>query len=232
MFPHRSQKIFVGAIVVFSALVLTSLGRQWGFPDTRFPLEKGEKVKLDGAGVTQTFVASQNGLSGVNILFGGSQIKNGGTLRLTLFDADCQRKIAGTETFVTSLGADDAVRFPFAPISDSQGKTFCLTAQFTPKEGSKKAAVFIVPNALPEEAISLSLNGTLRPNESLSFRPVYRNKTLGADLVELDQRISQYKPRFLKGIFLASIAILSVGLTFGFLIFAVIFPSKKLPEEK
>lgn len=232
MFQSRFQKMSIGVIVLFAAMIVVNLGHQWGFPDTHFPLEKGEKVKLDAVGATQTFLASRNGLSGINILFGGSQIKNGGTLRLSLLHADCQKKISETTTFVTSLGADDAIRFPFTSISDSQGKTFCFTAQFTPKEGSKKAALFIIPNTLPKEALSLSLNGTVRPNESLSFRPIYQNRTLIADLIELDQRISQYKPWFLKGTFLASIALLSIGLTFGFLIFAIILVPKKLPEEK
>ena len=231
MFRSRYQKICIGIIVLFAAMVVGNLRHQWGFPDTRFPLEKGEKVKLDAIGATQTFLASRNGLSGVNILFGGSQIKNGGTLSLALLDANCQKKISETTTFVTSLGADDAIRFPFAAIPDSQGKTFCFTAQFAPKEGSKKAALFVIPNTLPNEVLSLSLNGTVRPNESLSFRPIYQNKSLIADLVELDQRISQYKPWFLKGTLLANIVLLSIGLTFGFLILAVMLTSKKLPEE-
>ena len=232
MFQSRFQKISIGIVVLFTAMIVVNLKHQWGFPDTRFPLEKGEKIKLDEAGAAQTFLASRNGLSGINILFGGSQIKNGGTLVFTLLDVNCQRKIFETKTFVTSLGADDAIRFPFAPIPDSKGKTLCFTAQFEPKEGSKKAALFVIPNTLPEETLSLSLNGTVRPNESLSFRPLYQNKTLIADLVELDQRISQYKPWFLKGAFLASIALLSIGLPLGFLAFVIILASGKHPEEK
>ncbi len=232
MFQSRSQKIFLISIVASAAIVLANLARQWGFPDTRFPLEKSEKVRLDGTGATQTFVASRDGLSGINILFGGSQTKNGGTLSITLLDASCHGKIFERKGFTTSFETENSFRFSFPLIADSKGKTFCLATQFAPAKGSKKAAVFVTANTLSEEALSLSLNGEARPGESLSFRPVYRNETFFADFVELIQRMSQYKPWFLKGTFLAGIALLSIGLTFGFLIFSIALASKELPEKK
>ena len=72
----------------------------------------------------------------------------------------------------------------------------------------------------------------MRPNESLSFRPVYRNKTLLADFVELNQRMSQYKPWFLKSVSLGGITLLSIGLTFAFLILAITRDSAKENTEK
>lgn len=232
MFQSRSQKIFLISIVASAAIVLANLARQWGFPDTRFPLEKSEKVRLDGTGATQTFVASRDGLSGINILFGGSQTKNGGTLSITLLDASCHGKIFERKGFTTSFETENSFRFSFPLIADSKGKTFCLATQFAPAKGSKKAAVFVTANTLSEEALSLSLNGEARPGESLSFRPVYRNETFFADFIELIQRMSQYKPWFLKGALLAGIALLSIGLTFGFLIFSITLASKELPEKK
>ena len=93
MFQSHSQKIFLISIIAFTAIVIVNLAHQWGFPDTRFPLEKSEKVKLDETGATQTFIAARNGLSGINILFGGSQTKNGGVLSIALLNASCQEKI-------------------------------------------------------------------------------------------------------------------------------------------
>ena len=232
MFQSRSQKIFLISIVASAAIVLANLARQWGFPDTRFPLEKSEKVRLDGTGATQTFVASRDGLSGINILFGGSQTKNGGTLSITLLDASCHGKIFERKGFTTSFETENSFRFSFPLIADSKGKTFCLATQFAPAKGSKKAAVFVTANTLSEEALSLSLNGEARPGESLSFRPVYRNETFFADFIELIQRMSQYKPWFLKGAFLAGITLLSIGFTFGFLMFSITLASKELPEKK
>ncbi|MFZ1735426.1 MAG: hypothetical protein WAU31_00625 [Candidatus Moraniibacteriota bacterium] len=227
MFQSLSQKIFLVSIVGLTAIVIANIAHQWGFPDTRFPLEKSEKVKLDETGAMQTFIATRNELSGINILFGGSQTKNGGTLSIALLNASCQEKIIEQKGFTTSFDTENSFRFSFPPISDSKGKTFCLTTHFAPAKGSKKAAIFVTTNTLPQEALSLSINGEMRPNESLSFRPVYRNKTLLADFVEINQRISQYKPWFLKGITLAVITILSIGLTLIFLILAITKDSAK-----
>ena len=223
MIRYRSYfyVIFSAMIAIFTAIVLVYLARQWRFPDTRFPLDKSEKVKIGEAGITQTFRSTRNGLSGINILFGGSQMKDGGTISLSLLDESCHATIVTYEKFTTSLETENSFRFSFPFINNSQGKIFCLSIHFSPKKGSKKAAIFVTPNTIPEESLTLFMNGEPRPGESLSFRPVYRNTTLFADLIELNQRISQYKPWFLKGAFLAGIATLSIGLTFCFLMLII-----------
>lgn len=222
--PNRTRLFFLAIITILTATVLVSIFKQWGFPDTQFPLNKGEKIKLGEEGLQQTFRVNRNRLSGINILFGGSQIDNGGTLSLALLNESCQEKIAEETHFTDSLDTENSFRFSFSPIPNSKGKTFCIAIHFSPEKGSKKAAIFIIPNTIPEKAISLSVNGEIRPNESLAFRPVYKNNSILADLVELDQRISQYKPWFLKGALLAGIALLSILPTFFFLIL-VIHPS-------
>jgi len=220
--PRLSFKtFFLVSTAVLTLLVFVNLQKQRGFPDTRFPLEKGTKVKLDAEGATQTFVASRNGLSGVNILFGGAQIKNGGTLSFALFDETCTRQLRKEQRFVDTLNADNSTAFLFSRIPDSLGKTFCLTFDFVPEKGSNKAAVFVIPNTLPHEKLFASINGEEYPGQSLAIRPVYQNGSVFADLAELDQRISQYKPWFLKGTFLAALASLSIGFSFAFLILAV-----------
>lgn len=225
--PRLSSKtFFLASIAVLTMLVFVNLERQLGFPDTRFPLEKGEKIKLDEPGATQTFVARRDGLSGVNVLFGGSSIKEGGTLSFTLLDEKCEKTLRKEKRFVKTLNADNSINFFFSRIPDSTGKTFCFKTSFAPEKGSKKASLFAIPNTLPNEKLALSINEEARPNESLALRPVYRNANLFADLVELNHRISQYKPWFLKNIFLGTLAILSIGLSFGFLILAIFFREK------
>ena len=220
--PRLSSKtVFLASIAVLTILVFVNLQRQIGFPDTHFPLEKGEKIKMEEAGAVQTFIASRNGLSGVNVLFGGSSIKEGGTLSLSLLDETCAKTLREEKRFITTLNADNSTDFSFSRIPDSAGKTFCFKTNFDPEKGSKKAAIFTIPNTLPDEKRVLSINGEARPGESLALRPVYRNGGFFADLVELNQRISQYKPWFLKGAFLATIVILSIGLSFAFLFLAV-----------
>lgn len=209
--------VFLGSIVLFTVLIIWNLRGGWGFPDTHFPMEKGEKIKLEEAGATQTLVASRDNLSGINVLFGGSNIKEGGTLSFALLDERCETTLQEEKRFTQTLNADNSTDFSFSAIPDSAGKTFCFKTNFTPEKGSKKAALFVIPNTLPEEKLSLSINSEPRPGESLALRPVYRNASLFADIVELNHRISQYKPWFLKGAFLGTLAFLSIGLSFGFL---------------
>ncbi len=222
-----SKTVFLASIAVLTMLVFANLQRQFGFPDTHFPMEKGEKIKLDEAGATQTFVARRNGLSGVNVLFGGSSIKEGGTLSFAILDEHCKTTLREERRFVRTLNAENSTDFFFSPLPDSDGKAFCFKTNFTPEKGSKKAAVFAIPNTLPNEKLSLSINGELRPGESLALRPVYRNASLFADIVELNHRISQYKPWFLKGAFLGALIALSVGLSYAFLFFTLSFSSKE-----
>ncbi len=214
-----SKIFFLTSTAVFTVLVAWNLSREWGFPDTSFPIEKSEKIKLDESGATQTFRASRNNLSGVSVLFGGSSIKNGGTLSLALLDETCRETLREEKRFITELNADNSIEFHFSRIPDSAGKIFCFKTSFAPEKGSKKSSLFAIPNALPNEKLSLTINGENRPGESLALRPVYRNESFFADLAELNRRISQYKPWFLKDAFLATITILSIGLSYAFLFF-------------
>lgn len=218
------------SIAILTVFIVFNVSQKWGFPDTRFPIKKGEKIKLDEAGATQTFVAQRSGLSGVNILFGGSSIKEGGTLSFAILDEHCKATLREEKRFTRTLNADNSTDFSFSPLSDSAGKTFCFKTNFTPEKGSKKAAIFIIPNTLPQEKLSLSINGESRPEKSLALRPVYRNTNLFADLAELNDRISQYKPWFLKDAFLGTFTFLSIGLSFGFLL-TVIASSKESSQK-
>lgn len=226
MLRHFSKFVFLAGIVALSVVVFKAAA-PFEFPDTRFPLDKGDKKKVNEIGATQTFKSSRDGLSNIQILFGGAQIKEGGKLSIDLLDSDCREKIAEMEQFTRSLGSDDVFRFSFPTIWDSKGKLFCLAIRFAPEEDSQEAAVFTVPNTIPEDAPELSIGGKRYLDRSLAFRPVYKNRTMLDNLVELNQRMSQYKPAFLKGTWLAAIAILSIGCSFGFLILSVLLLSKK-----
>lgn len=231
MFPLPSKRFFLISILVLATLITFDLSKKWGFPAAHFPIEKGEKVKISESGVEQTFLASRNHLSGISVLFGGSNIKNGGILSFALFDKQCKTILREKSAFLTTLDSDNTTDFFFKPIPISAGEVFCFRIDFTPKEGSKKASVFKIPNTLPSEKLSFSINGESIPGESASFRPIYRNENFFSDLIELNHRISQYKPWFLKDAFLALIAALSVGLSFGFLLSIVFREDKNTFEE-
>lgn len=208
--------------IVLAGFVVRHISREWGFPDMRFPIEKGEKRKLHELGALQTIRSDRDGLSGLNVLFGGSSVKEGGKLSFRLLDESCAKTLHEETRFVDTIDSDTAMEFRFPRIPDSSGKRFCLSLSFDPQPGSKKAFLFTIPNTLPNDTPRLVVNGEERPGESLAIRPVYRNEHLGRDLIELTRRISQYKPWFLKDAMLAMIAAASIGLSF-FFVFAVIF---------
>ena len=71
--------------------------------------------------------------------------------------------------------------------------------------------------------------GVPRNDQSLSMRTVYRNATLWQDLGELNDRISQYKPWFLKDFFIGTIATLFVILSTTLIALLI---SVKVEEKK
>lgn len=197
-------------------MMLFTLEKQWSFPDTSFSLEKGEKVKISTE-VTQTFISHRDGLADMRILFGNSDTSGGGILSLDILDDVCETPIRSVKKTINTLNSENTVNFPFQRIENSRGKIFCLKISFEQGKGSKKATTFVHPNTDHENVLTLSLNGDVRPNESIAFRPSYRNATIFADISELFDRISQYKPWFLKMSFLTIIVIISVIASFLFL---------------
>ena len=106
------------------------------------------------------------------------------------------------------LDSKNLYEFRFPRIVDSKNKSYCLIATFKPKKSSAKSIrIFTMGD---EE------------NQPLSIRPVYKNNNIFADLNELNRRISQYKPWFLKHYFLYSIIILFLALLAGLVIILII----------
>jgi len=68
----------------------------------------------------------------------------------------------------------------------------------------------------------LSVNGEEKKNQSLAMRPAYRNENIFQDFIELNQRISQYKPFFLKHYFLWFIIIGFIILSLTLIVMLVI----------
>lgn len=212
-FKKQLFLILVTLVVIFVFFQLVS---QWAFPDTNWDVQKDSRESLAaGQAFIQKFEASRNNLKQIEIRFADSKIGDGGNIKLQVFNETCLNLIREKSRRVASLGADETYNFSFEKISDSQGEVFCLSLTFEPEDQKKKANIYIVKNELRENIYLFDAQKNQElPGQSLSMRPGYQADNWRENIQEFNQRISQYKPWFLKHYFLYFIA-------FGFILLSI-----------
>jgi hypothetical protein len=206
-----ARNIFLAIFLLLFAIIFWNFSRAWSFHDTSWPLEKGEKEKIRTE-IMQKFKAERDGLARIKVLFGSSDVSPGGTFTLDILDEDCKKSVRKIELDITSLESDKLTDFIFPKIKDSNGKTYCLTLSYDQMKGGKKAEIFLSPRA--PQVTYFSINGQELTDKSMPMRPAYKNASIFGDIEEMNQRISQYKPFFLKHYYLYFIV-------FGFLILSI-----------
>lgn len=216
-------KLFLLFVFVLAMLAVGLVfWRQFSFPDSNYKLEKGRRVELRGGDrVEQLFWVSQDGLTALEILLSGKLGDKNSRLKLFLKDENCQRVLAKKEIRgEKSFDSKYPYLFNFSRIKHSKNRYFCLEAYFvTPKPSKRDKVRFFVNDYWREEGqkenqeLSLEndllkpyiLNGSLEKNKkkhSIFLRPRYRKVGVWQNIDELNKRMSQYKPWFLKGKFL------------------------------
>lgn len=207
-----AKNVFLVFLAIIVILVAYGFLTQLVFSDNTWLVEKGDKVKINSQSrIFEKFTAERPNLARISILFAYSAIDNGATLDLKIFDENCSKLIRQDSFFVTSLNSDHTQDFNFTPIVDSKNKTFCLNVSFRP-ENNKSAVIFLTNNSSGKD-VSLNIDQNNLSGQSLSMRPGYKNGSVFADLTELNQRISQYKPWFLKHYWLTGIVTLFIILS-------------------
>jgi len=101
-------------------------------------------------------------------------------------------------------------KFKFKTIRDSKNKTYCLKFTYIPfgKEQDKKAYI----SSYSAEGYSYINTGKSieeQKNRTLKLKPAYENDSTWQNFSELSDRMSQYKPDYLKGIYLKTLFTLS-----------------------
>lgn len=207
------KNIFLGLTAIILALILCGLLNAWYFPDTAWTIGKDDSILLAKDQVlTQKFSASRDNLSEIQFLFGKSRKTEGGEMTLRILDENCQNKLREVSRSEKPFDSDKTYDFSFSKISDTKDKTFCLELTFVPNSATKSQKIFLTANIMPENKF-LALDGQEIVGKSLSMRPAYRNANWWQNIQELNQRISQYKPWFLKQYYLGVITILFVVLS-------------------
>ncbi|MFH0969671.1 MAG: hypothetical protein V1804_04140 [Patescibacteria group bacterium] len=224
----NSKTIFLAILGIAIFLIAFRLVEEWSFPDSSWILQKsGEKIPLDKEKpLIQKFTAVRNNLSQIDIIFGNSNFKSGGIIDMKLLDENCSSAVREGFFDLSSTTSKYSYDFRFSKIPDSKDKTYCLALTFTQEGGgTKKVKVFINGNP-PSQSRSLLINtatGEKFEDKSLAIRPAYQNDNLWKNIDELNQRISQYKPWFLKHYFLYAIVFSMIIISIAIIVLIIIF---------
>jgi len=220
------KKFLLAITALLLFLVFFRLVDEWSFPDTTWEIHKDDKIKLKpGYPIEQKFIAIKDNLAKMEILFGKSNnIAPGGRMILQVLNETCSDEIRKSSIGFRTLDSDNTYKFIFPKIQDSKDKKYCLRLSFKPKKAETKSAeVFVIekPPVLKTDLINRKYDktdadkSTELKGKSLSLRPSYQNDSWRENIMELNQRISQYKPWFLKESYLFAII-------FSFVIFSII----------
>lgn len=202
-----SKKLLLVTLGLAIFLVFFRFFTLISFPDSHTVLKKGEATKIfPDQALTQTFMANRDNLDALQFLLRTPGPSDNDTVQVTIADETCTTPLRESTLKVSYLNADNLYVASFTPIKDSQDKKFCAVISFSQTNPKTKYLRFFTANNTDEnKALTLPQSETTK-NQSLSMRLVYNNDTVWQDLRELNQRMSQYKPWFLKGVFLTAIA--------------------------
>lgn len=201
------KTLFLTAIAGVSVFAFLN---QLHFPDSsRNFLGDTKRAELSTNGpITQVFQAKENGLEGLQVFMGDTDLGFGERIDFALLDASCRTIIRQASRNMFSLPAIRDIRFVFPPLLSSANTAYCLSIEYHPGFMKKKERPYIrVAEDEQSESLSYTDHGKEKTyaGRTLEIRPLYAPDTgsLSARIKELENRLSQYKPAFIKGSMLA-----------------------------
>jgi hypothetical protein len=212
---YISSKNFLLTLLGISVLLIFfRFSTLIAFPDAH-TLERDKIQKIyPGETFSQQFIANRDNLETIQLLLKGPGLKKTDTINLRIADETCADTLREGILETAFLNSDNLYLFSFPRIADSAEKKYCLLLTFQEKNHSSKYLQFFTTDKGDASPLLMNADTDDPMNgQSLSLRTVYRNDSLWQDLGELNDRISQYKPWFLKDIFIGTIAILFVVLS-------------------
>lgn len=215
--PHIFKIVYFILAVLLVFLVFYKFSGKFSFPDTGWSLNKGEKIEIKpDYPIEQVFNASRSNLSKIRILFGKSNLKDGGEIKLILSSENCENPIRQDFFNRKDMQPDGYYDFVFPKIEDSKDKIYCLSIDFEPEKLVYKSFYSFTSDELSPGAKFIFVSGTGEKIEdrSLSMRPAYKNNRLWQDVEELNKRISQYKPWYFKHYYLYLVETFFILLSF------------------
>ena len=214
----NSKKILLTILAFFLVGTFWRFSTILYFPHAGGFLEKDQTIKLQpGETLRQIFSSDSPDLAKVEIILRSPGINPGDRAEAELLDASCQKVLRQGTLADSFLSSNNLYEFSFPALSDSKNQNYCLQLTFKPQKKSAHALQFFYRSQEGAQFQNLSTGETFSGN-TLSFRLVSKNPSLWVNLVELDQRISQYKPGFMKGLSLAIICAGFVVISLFFLV--------------
>lgn len=208
MSDKAKNSILILILIGGSLLILTRFIGHLSFPDSSYNfLGKDKKAKLDpGTSITQVFESKQNGLNQIKIIIGNiDKLPFGETILLELRDPACETTLA--ENAITALTEDPNIyyRFRFPRIENSEHEKYCLKISYEAQEKRGEDRPYIAASdndTFSNTSYTDTSDGKTYFGRSLQIRPSYANTSLANNLRELENRLSQYKPNYIKGLIL------------------------------
>lgn len=219
MLKLNSKKILLLLLGIFIFLIFFKFFSILSFPDSETILDKGKELKIfPDQAFHQTFVANRDNLNKIEFLLRTPGIKAGDIVTVLLTDATCTTTLRQGTLEASFLNSDNLYVAQFPRIEDSNGKKYCTIVSYQTTNAKTKYLRFFTTENQNREMTLTHTNGEITKNQSLSLRLVYNNDSVWQDLRELNQRISQYKPWFLKHFYIAAIAVLFIFLSLTLII--------------
>ncbi len=198
-----SQKMLLGGFLIGLWCISISFASNLAFPDSDYNfLGKKDRERLTiNKPISQIFVAEENGLSEIKYHIGNLNLWPGEALRFELRDATCTQTITADSRTSLRLRPSIYTRFHFPRIANSQGQSYCTYITYTsPYDRKSSEAPYIHTSEFSDRSYTLVAKNKLHENETLQMRPAYSSGNFFSDLWRLIERMSQYKPDFIKGL--------------------------------
>jgi hypothetical protein len=180
--------------------------------------EDGEVKLFPDRPISQVFTAQNNRLNQVDLAIRNFNTWNrSNKISFALKDSDCNETIATDSVDIFSPDYTIYTPFVFSEIQDSQGKTYCtqVTLLTDKKDQPEELLPIIVYTKVKGPSFTNSGEqedgaDKIYKGKTLVMKPSYGNGSVWKDLGTLGDRISQYKPWFLKHYYIDTIVILFI----------------------
>jgi hypothetical protein len=165
--------------------------------------------------ILQKITAKENNFNQINVSLSKFSANFGEKITLEILDEFCQNILAQSKIDGFTWNSPSYEKFKFKNISDSKEKIYCLKFTYVPRgEGQDKKAYI---SSYQFDGSSYTNTGNKKnseeqKNRSLALKPAYETGSTWQNFSKLIDRMSQYKPDYIKGISLEIIFILSLVL--------------------
>ncbi|MBP6889590.1 MAG: hypothetical protein KBC83_04225 [Candidatus Moranbacteria bacterium] len=173
-------------------------------------LGKTKKITLSsGTPITQTFTTKKNGFHQIRVVLGRANIKPGEQIEFRLMDEVCQETLAMKIFHSEPPSQGSYTLFPFPVIIHSENQHYCFSTTYFSDEDRHGEKPYLSATDVPQPVFfDRTLTDTNKNKvyygQTLFLRPAYTSGHSSGDLWTLVERLSQYKPEFLKdSVFLA-----------------------------